>query len=533
MMMTPSVAIIPGHYDNNNQGVNTTATTTTTTTPSTTKPPPEFQNTPLCKQWPSQLMQLMNESSHDDEWGAVRQRIQTHPHEILIAGQNGGQNALHAACVRYPPLPIVAAMLTACPTAAVVQNFAGETPLHLASYSASEEVQALLAVAQPTAAGLGDRYGDRPLHFAAREGATYPLMETLLRAAPAAIQAVNKRGVTPFWLLPRSFLEAEQLQDIVAVVNHVANVANANHVAENSDNDEDDDDSNQDTDMYEAGDDDDDDEEDETSYADDWNLMVLFLRYAYFDAVAPTSPRADTFTDTPNYDWLVAAAAATPACPREVLRFLCRMFPQQACLYDKDGYTPLIRACLVQDLAEPSDWDENEDGFREPVEATDGILQNETDYVAPEDRQMVLGDIEFVQQQVRAVEDTDTAAAVEEPSVIEILLEWSPRSAFLPDVKQQRLPLAHALASGKSWNSTIRHLIAASPRALERMDPPSQMHMFQLAAMHAPELDTVYTIVRSLPVLVTSSVRREVATNYIGDDDAMVDVISPSNCTPR
>ena len=438
---------------------------------------------PLVRKWPSTLMRLMNDNN-DDEWQPVMERIRTHPDEILIVGQNGGQNALHAACVRYPPLHVVSAILDTRVEAASVQNFTGETPLHLASYSASETVQALLVQKAPETAALPDKYGDRPLHFAARAGATYPLMELFLQAAPDSVSMPNQRGVTPFWLLKRSFLEAECLDDIL----------NARDDASSSSDDDDDDSS--------------EDEDSAQQYADDWNLMVLFLRYAYFRQDAPTSPRADTYCDKPNYDWLVAAAAKTPSCPRQVLRFLCRLFPEQALQYDKDGYTPLLLAAQAAVLPEPEPWDENEDGFREPVQVVEGAIQ--ADEVAPEELQSG-GDQEFIHQVAAAAggshvstttdDDDDDEHAVEHVSVIEVLLEWSPRSAFLPDKSSQRLPLAHALVSGQSWND-IGHLIAACPRALESSDPVTRMHMFQLAALHAPQLDSVYSIVRSLPVLL-------------------------------
>jgi hypothetical protein len=314
-----------------------------------------------------------------------------------------------------------------------------------------------------------DRYGDTPLHFAAREGSAYRLMELFVQASAEAISVQNGRGVTPFWSLPRSFLKATSLQEILNGVRG---------------DDDDDDDASHDDDC-DAGD-----------YADDWNLMVLFLRYARGEDV----PRADTFSPHPSYDWLVAAAAATPACPRQVLRFLCQLFPEQALQYDALSggiYTPLHLACQAPEMVEPTTWDETDDYFRDHVEVAPGILQIE-DHAVPETRTVVGGgDAEFIHQVTAATVD-DSA-----PSVVEILLEWSPRSASIPDRKNGRLPLGHALVSGKSW-IVIRHLMAACPSALESIDPETGMYMFQLAAMHAPELDSVYSIVRSFPILLNS-----------------------------
>jgi hypothetical protein len=409
----------------------------------------------LTKKWPSVLMRLMNEHNVDDEWRPVVDRIASHPHEIPITGRFGGQTALHAACVRYPPLHIVQALCAARPQVAIEANFSGETPLHLASYCASEEVACFLVQAAPAAAAMGDQYGDVPLHFCARQGATFGLMQLMLEAAPQAISARNRRSVTPFFVLPRSYLETESLEEICQQQ-----------------------------------------EEEEEDYADDWNLMVLFLRFAYFGS-SETAPRADTYTEKPCYDWLVAAAASTPSCPRDVLKFLCRMFPEQATQFNSDGYTPLLLACQAPELEEPEKWDETEDGYREPIEAAEGELQNPSDRVAPEEL-ATSGDVEFLQN--ISASSSSSQGNNDKESVVEILLEWSPRSAFLVDAQQGRLPLAHALATGKSGR-VIRHLIAACPEALDARTTDG-WYMFQLAALNAPELDSVYTAVRTLPILL-------------------------------
>jgi ankyrin repeat protein len=410
----------------------------------------------LIRKWPSVMMELMNQND-DDEWQPVMERIRTHPHEILIQGKNGGQNALHAACVRYPPTPIVQAILQAEPEAALQQNFSGETPLHLASYSASEEVQDMLVRAAPAAVAAADQYGDCPLHFAARSGATYPLMERMLQAAPECVSMRNKRGVTPFWLLPRSYLEAETLEEIF--------------------------------------------EEDAEDYHDDWMLLALFLRYSYFGAGQP-APR-ERESGGLSYDWMVHAAAATPSCPRETLRFLCHLFPEQALRYNEKGYTPLLLAAQVPEMDEPDKWDENEDGFREHVEAADVTLVDGTAEALPTEAAAVENvDTEYLEQALQgdATEDAD------EESVVSMLLEWSPRSVVHVD-SDGRLPLAHALVAGKSWK-VVRQLIQACQRALVSRDSASGgLFMFQLAAMKSPELDTVYTITRSLPELVAMTRR--------------------------
>jgi len=250
---------------------------------------------------------MMSDNDTNDEWDPVFQRIHSHPQEIGLRSRDGGLNAIHAACVRYPPSRIIRAMLNYAADAALQQNNNGETPLHLASYSASEEVQAMLVRERPQAAKIVDQYGDLPLHFAARAGATPRLMEQFLYAYPEGINQENLRGATPFWLLPRSYLEAEDLDEIL--------------------------------------------EEENEDYRDDWDLLVLFLRYFAFGREARNMPRSKI----EDYEtWIVHAAASCPACPVDVLTFLCRMFPSQAVRYNSSGCTPLLLACQTPDIHEPS-----------------------------------------------------------------------------------------------------------------------------------------------------------------------------------
>jgi hypothetical protein len=235
----------------------------------------------LSRRWPSRLMRLISEKSNDDEWSAVMERLQSHPEEIAIKGPANGMNAFHAACVRYPPLHVISAMIAVSdPETIGAANANGETPLHLAADGASEDVQMLLIDCAPKAALAQDKYGDCPLHFAARSGATRHLMQALVQAAPESISIANPRGVTPFLLLPRTFLEAEDLDEIF------------------------------------------DDEND--NFRDDWDLHVLFLSCSYVEngyTVPEFTLLEEDYRTDRFQDWIVHAAAVTAACPRQVLTF--------------------------------------------------------------------------------------------------------------------------------------------------------------------------------------------------------------------
>lgn len=409
---------------------------------------------PLPTAWPSELMRLIHEALNTDDWHHVLDRIDLHPEETKVIGEYASQTSLHAACVRYPPIEVVQRLLKEAKETATQKNREDEVPLHLASYSSSEDVQIALIDAAPETVGFQDRYGDCPLHFAARSGATFPLLKKMLNACPAAISTRNRRGATPFWQLPRTYLQAQSLSEIL--------------------------------------------EEDE-EFHDDWEYMKLFLKSSYEYST--------------NEEFLVHAAAATPSCPRIVLKFICGLFPSQALQYDSNGMTPLLLATQALVLKEPAEWDETEDGYRENfdvVETNDGDAAPEGN---PSEQETALreGASDYLQDALNipqaasvSTEDTEIASQEDEDdsSVIKILLDWNPRAASYAD-KDGRLPLAHALVTGKPWKSAVRPLIAACPRALESRDASSHLYMYQLAAVHSSSLDIVFTLVRSLPALIS------------------------------
>lgn len=388
----------------------------------------------------------------DDDWEKIYQRVLSHPEEVAVFGKNGGQTGLHAACIKYPPARVISAMVQVSPHTALSRNFMGETPLLLAVSSASEEVQSVLIEAEPRAASVPDNAGDLPLHFAARNGATQALIEKLLHAFPAGMSTTNNRGVTPFWLLPRSYLEASTLEEI--------------HQG---------------------------DSEDEP-YEDDWLLLVSFLKFSYFGASAGSmDPSAMNDYET----WIVHAAASSPSCPRAVLRFLCRMFPGAALRTNAQGYTPLFLATQTEEIPDPKSWDEREDGLRRPIAASEGAIRSELESELPaESVELQGGDRRFLRGAVELAEDETNE------SVVSILLEWSPRSVLVCD-PTGRTPLANALIHRRSWNH-LKRLISTYPRSVAMVDRPSGLLMFQLAALYSSNVDCIYTLLRTVPYLCSS-----------------------------
>lgn len=407
----------------------------------------------LARRWPCTLHKLIDEA-RGDEWHHVMERIRTHPEEVLEKTA-GGLNALHEACVRYPPLSVIKELLKVASKDAIrLKNRDGETPLHTASYSASEEVQEALFRAAPESLVAQDRnYGDTPLHLAARAGATLGLMEKFVRSIPRSISIRNRRGATPFWCLRRSYLQAESINEITD--------------GEGAD------------------------------YRLDWDLMVLFLRVSYEmycgedsqskKAVKEEKKEEDFSNDdgtnySTKFKYLLHAAAATPACPRGVLKFLCRHFSDHTLQFDRQGLTPLLIAAKADVMTEPK--------FDEPAEGFDHNLSDEDGNGLPN-----LGDL-ALQNDIG-----DASDSTESESALNIVLECNPQAASFAD-HEGRLPLAHALTSRKRWNCGVKQLIEACPRGLECRDMKTHLHMFQLAAIHSPELETVYYMVRGLPELL-------------------------------
>merc|ERR1712226_52998 len=76
-------------------------------------------------------------------------------------------------------------------------------------------------------------------------------------------------------------------------------------------------------------------------------------------------------------------------------------------------------------------------------------------------------------------------------------------------------PLTHALVNALKWETSVAKLIAACPKALEEQDPVTCLYNFQLAAMCSPQLDTVYSLVRSLPELLLAAPMSRSATESI------------------
>jgi hypothetical protein len=444
----------------------------------------------MIEERPFKLLHLIHEQSGDD-WEAIMDRMRAHPAEIMISGNSDGMNALHLVCLQYPPFDVINQILTVCPQAAVQQNKELETPLHIAVYSDADDDLLLALISEaPHTVAITDRYGETPLHYAVQAGASFAVLEAMLHASPQAMHIVNHKGRTPLWYLRRSYLTSTILDEIFQmetsftnneVLKHSVDPIQVKKITDPT--------IHVDFTVEEAvhpllvpdvESDTSSSTDDEQFATEDWDRLVLFLQFAYYGSQSPNvSFLQDGFDKCTRNDfaWMVHAAAATPSCPRDSLLFLCYLFPEQALVFDTVHHcTPLLLACRAPFVNEPNASRKCNDSVLSMFDRTDQ---------------------EYASKEAEAAETVDFSSCKE--SAIAILCRWCPASAQYMD-QQGRLPLAHALRTGKPFGSCVRPLLDASVTTLETIDGPSGMLMFQLAAL--PPLT---------PSLITTSL--DVASN--------------------
>lgn len=227
----------------------------------------------------------------------------SHPEETHVVGKMFRQTPLHMACIRYPPLHVIQLMISLAPEVPFKQNRDGETPLHVACSSASEDIQLVLIQACPESVRLRDKYGETPLHYAARNGASILVLQSMLSVAPDVVGCNNHKGISPFALLSRSYARAKTREEL----------------------------------------------EYDDQFSSDFEVALLFLCSQVIK---------------PEFTPLVHAAAQTPSCPRSLLLTLMKFFPEHAVQYDHEGKTPLLHAATIHFFQEPDSWDEEMDGYR-------------------------------------------------------------------------------------------------------------------------------------------------------------------------
>jgi len=261
-----------------------------------------------------------------------------------------GQTALHLSCCRYPPTPVIRAILDAAPGITALPNGDGETSLHLALGSASEEVQLLLIQDSLEAIFKVDNNGDTPLHLAVISGASRRVLLTLIQFNPLAVLQPNHNSRTPSDNLRRSYVHATTLEDIICSSTESP---------------------------------------DEFFFRDDWNKALLFLLSAASLIYGFTLPLNNPLEKSNNNDCLArmelchyispfrSSYKCVPLhiatwinCPRSVTKTLTTWYPDQCLAVDSFGNTPLCLAAsaplwnytgdFVDELDDPEEEDDDD-----------------------------------------------------------------------------------------------------------------------------------------------------------------------------
>lgn len=309
------------------------------------------------------------------------------------------------------------------------------------------------------------------MHLAAHSGATTELLRKMLEASPKTARVSNKRGATPFFLIPRSYEYAECLEDI----------------------------------------------EEDGEYEDDWERVCMFLKVTYFGSLQV--PKGRKFYSL--------HAAASVKCPRILLQTVAKLFPEQAVQRDENGLTPLAIAASASIFQEPEieaadDFvdDQYYNHFTSPIDYSGpdhSEQENNLNHIFKVESLSSLGNQSYghsregslISEQAsdsnhgHASKTSLHPKSPQKLAVIDILVSLNPRAAKIPD-SDGRLPFARAVESRKSWDEGLRSLLWAAPEALSTRDTKTGMYPFMIAAVeHNASETTVYELIRLLPELIS------------------------------
>jgi ankyrin repeat protein len=419
----------------------------------------------------SELLSLVQ--SYD--WAGTLARIASYPDECKAIGVQG-RTPLHVACDHDAPAVVVAALLKAYPEASLMVGTSNMNPLHItcsSQHASVAVVQALLEIGHDLQSSMRDVDGDTPLHAACRCGAPLKVLELLLRANPSAVNEPDYEGLTPLlrlWVRYVVILGDDGIDGVRFPADLTEELREA------------------------------------------WKKTELLLQCAYFGSM-PTSScatphysssfggggatRTSTTTATPKKGTFRAVhAAAAVDCPRAVVKIAAIVHPEQVEERDENGMTPLLIAAKapifkVRDLSD--------DGYM----LEDHIHGDET-YDELEERNC--GDCR-TNHNNNIGGGSDPQEVAQQPSVIEILVRASPRSACIPDL-QGRLPLHMAIASGKRWNEGVRAILEACADGLSIPDGRTRLYPFmQAAVVKEADTDTILELLRRDPSLIRQAVR--------------------------
>jgi ankyrin repeat protein len=111
-----------------------------------------------------------------------------------------GNTALHYACMRGSPAPVVQFLLKRDPTSARVRLPAGLLPLHLAFGAPQIQLEVVQSLVEAYPEGVKDKArsdGRLPVHMACTKNAPLAVVDFLVRHFPASVQQTMVDGLLP------------------------------------------------------------------------------------------------------------------------------------------------------------------------------------------------------------------------------------------------------------------------------------------------------------------------------------------------
>jgi len=148
------------------------------------------------------------------DWDAVRHRIASSPGDVRFRTRNNKKSAspLHVALMHRAPRDVVRLVVDADPSALLVQDAEGWTPLHVSILYGGDDATTLLLIRRGgyDAASLHSQFVGAPLHLACRHGSSTEVLRALIDANPAQICTPNETGSTPASLLWKTHFRHEK-----------------------------------------------------------------------------------------------------------------------------------------------------------------------------------------------------------------------------------------------------------------------------------------------------------------------------------
>lgn len=97
-------------------------------------------------------------------------------------------------------------------------------------------------------------------------------------------------------------------------------------------------------------------------------------------------------------------------------------------------------------------------------------------------------------------------------TIIALLLQSFPDAAKIPDLRSGRLPLHHALATGRLWDQGINDLVQANAEAIDTIDQKTSLFPFALAAAKGVssekeklQLETIWRLLSANPSVLPAN----------------------------